>query len=533
MKNSVFYDSVPAWLIKVSLSILMSAQILIAAIPANAIGMVTSFLGDEKDTIQFIYYGGVVANAAAYPLIGRLLRYFRKKQLLLFTLLLELIFLLLSVCSTNALQLFIFNFFLSSFKMVGLITTIVLFLEKFNPSNSRGYFYALYYTISFCIGQIYAYWVALILETYTWKYTFLISLPGILISILLVSLLFHSHRTEKKYPLYQVDWLGYFLFVVASLCLAFVCIFGERLEWMENELIGFMVGATLITYLLWVIRMLYARRPYVDIRALAQYKQALVGVLFMMLMFLVYNTLSITTEFMTVSLGYDGRYVAAANLYLIIPFLCVIPLTGYWLHKVRRAREPLILSFLLFALYYGYTAQFFYPEENTHFFLIPMMIRGAAYGMCITSLSYYASMNIPAKPNNYRAFASIVSRSVIAAPITSALCLHCFNYFKDRQYNMLSAVYAMDDFRVSSLWKGLVSAQLKKGFSMQEAEQMAQAALHKLIYKEALIYSIQNIHYVLAAVSLILALAVACLKIFNLHYQVEKNNHHAQSYVDL
>ena len=532
MKNSAFHETVPNWLEKVSLILLLCSQILISAIPSNAIALVTSFLGDEKDTIQFIYYGGVVATGAVYPLIGRLSRYFTKKRLLLVVVSLELVFLVLSVFTINSLQLFICSFCLSTLKMIGLITCIGMFLRKFNPSNSRGLFYGIYYTISYSLGQLYAYWVAVILETYSWKYSFLISLPGIFISLLIILFLLHPRRTERKYPLYQVDWLGYLLFVSSSLCLAFVCIFGERLEWMQHPVIRFGTGATVIGYLLWIIRMLAARRPYVDIRALAKYKHIWVGITSMAFLFLIYNTLNISTEFMKVSLGYDDRYVAASNLYLIIAFVIFIPLTGYWLHKIHRARETLFLGFVLFGIYYLYTARFFYPEENTHFFLIPMMIRGAAYGISITSLSYYASVNVPAADNTHRAFLSINIRSVIAAPITSALWLDRFNFVKQRQYDIVSAQYTMDDYRVSGLWNNLVSTHLKSGNSVEQAEQLAHGALHHLVYKEALITSIQHIHYILAGISLLLAVIVLCLNVFNIHYVSEKNKYPLH-YVDI
>ena len=515
MKKSIFHDGVPDWLERVCLLLLLCSQIMISAVPSNAIAVVTSFLGDEKDTIQFIYYGGVVATGCVYPLIGRLLRYFRKKQLLLLCVSFELLLLVLSVFSKNSLQLFVCTFLLSTFKMVGLITCIGAFLAKFNPANSRGYFYGIYYAISFSLGQLYAYWVALILQVYPWRYTLLISLPGIFISLLIIVFLLHSRRLEKKYPLYQVDWLGYLLFVAASLCLAFFCIFGERLDWLENSLIRFMLGATVIGYVLWVIRMLTARRPYVDVRVLWKYRHVGVGIALMAALYLIYNTLAISTEFMKVTLGYNDPYVAASNLYLIIPFVIFIPLTGIWLHKVHRVRESLFVGFALFAVYYLYTAQFFYPEENTDFFLIPMVIRGAAYGISITSLSYYASVNLPAADNTYRAFFSINIRSVIAAPITSALWLDRFNFFKQRQYTIVSAQYSVDDYRV----EGLLS-------------RLSGVGLHGMIAKDSLITSIQNIHYMLALISVVLAALVLCLKVLNVHYVADKNKY-PLNYVDI
>lgn len=532
MKNSIFHDPVPDWLEKICIITLMISQIMISGIPSNAIALVTSFLGDEKDTIQFIYYGGVVAGAAFYPLTGRLMRYFRKRQLLLIGISLELLLLIMSVLCQNDLQLFICNFLLSSIKMLCLIMCLGIFLRKFNPGNSRGMLYGIYYAMSFSISQLYAFLVAELLQTYSWKYTFLLSLPGIFISLLIVVFLMHSRRMEKKYPLYQVDWLGYLLFVASSLCLTFGCIFGERLNWLDSNLILFTFASAVIGYILWTFRMLSVRRPYVDIRVLVKYSHVRVGVLLMVVLFFIYNTFSISTEFMKVNLGYNDSYVAASNLYLIISFVIFIPLTGIWLHKVHRVRESLFIGFALFAVYYLYTAGFFYPEENDHFFFIPMVIWGAAYGISITSLSYYASVNIPAHENVNRAFFSIISRTVIAAPVTSALWLDRFNFFKQKQYDIISAQYSMDDYRVSALWKNLVSGHLKAGSSVEQAEQLAHTTMHNMIYKDALILSAQNIYYVLAAVSILLAILALSLRVLNIHYVAEKNKY-PLTYVDV
>jgi hypothetical protein len=505
---------------------------MVSAIPANAISLITSFLGDEKDDIQFIYYGGVVASAAVYPLISRFSRYFKKRQLLLWSVLIELLLLFITTITQNNLQLFICNFLLSSVKMVGLITCMGIFLKKFNPSNSRGILYGMYYSIAFSLGQISSYLISLILQTYSWKDTFIISIPGIFISLLIIVFCMHSQRMEKKYPLYQIDWIGYLLFIAASLSLSFVCIYGERYYWLQSPLIIKMIGATLLGYALWLWRVLTVRRPYVDVRVLVKYKHVSVGIALMIALYLIYNTFNISNEFMKVNLGYTDSYLAATNLYLIISFVIFIPLTGLWLHHVHRVRESLFVGFMLFAVYYIYTATLFYPEENDSFFMIPMIIRGAAFGISITSLSYYASVNIPVHENSSRAFFSIISRTVIAAPISTSLWINRFTFLKQNEVNIMNAQFVNDDIRVSGMWSSLVSKFLKSGSSIEEAHQMANANIHGLIYKQALIASAQNIYYILALISIIFAILVLSLKILNIHYEKDKNKY-SLTFMDL
>ena len=75
----------------------------------------------------------------------------------------------------------------------------------------------------------------------------------------------------------------------------------------------------------------------------------------------------------------------------------------------------------------------------------------------------------------------------------------------------------MDDYRVSSI-----------------LQKKTEGALHAMIAKQSLITSLQNIHYLLAGVSIILAIIVISMKIFNIHYQVEKNRYaNSYTYIDI
>lgn len=532
MKNSVFHQAVPNWGEKVCIFILLIGQMLISGISASTIAPLTSFLGDERDSIRLIYYAGVIASMSIYPLIGRFLRYLRMRQILLWGISLELLLSLLSSLLQNYLALFLCNYLLASIKMLCLITVISLYMRKYNLSNSRGLFYGSYYAISFTISQIYAYLVTLVLQSYSWRYTFLISIPGLFVSLLIVVFFFHKNRMSRKYPLYQVDWIGYLLFVIPSLCLAFGCIYGERLNWLRSSLIQQVFLVAALAYALWIIRMLSIRRPYVNVRVFFKYAHISWGISLMVVMYFLYNTYSIPTEFMKVNLHYTDRYVAASNLFQIVAFVLAIPLTGIWLHRHHRVREPLVLGFSLFAFYYLYTARIFYAEENENFFLLPLLLRGAAYGMSLTSLSYYASVNVPATDNGHRAFFSIVSRYVIAAPVSEAFWQDQFNWLKARQYTILSAQYTADDYRVHELLGAAIRHQQQAGHGADLARSLAEQSIRAGIHRDALILSAQNMYYLLAAVSVLFVVLVASLRVLNIHYEVEKNKY-PLTYIDV
>ncbi len=140
MQNSIFHNNIPNWLEKTSIIFMMCAQMMVSGISANVIGPITAFLGDEKDTIQFTFYGGIIASIAVYPIVLRIMRHFLIKHILIYGILLELLFSIISVYSTNDFALFISNFMLSSIKMTCLIVCLILFMRKYNLANSRGKF---------------------------------------------------------------------------------------------------------------------------------------------------------------------------------------------------------------------------------------------------------------------------------------------------------------------------------------------------------------------------------------------------------
>lgn len=525
MQNSIFYDKLPNWVEKTCIVFMMCAQMMVSGISANVIGPVTAFLGDEKDNIQFTFYGGIIASMAIYPIVMRIMRYFRVRQILLYGIALELIVSILSVYSHNDFTLFVTNYLLSSIKMTLLIVCLILYMRKYNLSNSRGKFYGSYYVFSFSLSQLYSYLVAILLQSYSWRYTFLISIPGLFVSLFIVLFLLHSNRMSKKYPFYQIDWIGYLLFVIPSLFLAFGCIFGERLYWFQNKYILFSFALSIVGYVVLGVRLLTAKRPLFDLRVYLKYSHIRWGILYMFLMFFIYNTFAISTEFMKVNLHYNDEYVARTNLYMIVGFMVFIPLTGVWLHKVHRVRESLFVGFALFALYYFYTAHVFYPEENEGFFFVPMMLRAAAYGISLTSLSYYASVNVAPQDSAARAMFSISTRSVIAAPITSAFWQSTFNNLKTKFLTIVSSPYTEDDYRVSGLWKNTIAQKVHSGQSIDVATQLAEKGIRNNLYQQALILSAQNIYYILAAVSLVLAVSVLFLKVFNIHYVAAKNKY--------
>jgi len=416
--------------------------------------------------------------------------------------------------------------------MLCLLDCLGTFMRRFNPQNSRGLLYGMYYGLSYPLAQVSTYLIAIIIMQYPWKYSFSIPLPGLCVSWLIVRFFMHGQRAMRKFPLYQVDWIGYGLFVVTGLSFAYACVYGERLRWLENIQIRTAFYVTICAFAVWIIRMLTVKRPYVNIKVIIKYKQIPWGIGMMLVLYAVYNTFNISTEFMKGALQYDDSFIACTNLYMAILFVVCIPLTGIWLHHHHRVREPLVLAFILFALYYWGTARIFYEEENRYFFLFPMIIRAAAHGICITSLGYFTSVNIPIKDNSARAFFSLAPRNIMGSLISSAFWMNRFDYIKQYHYTSIASQYIPEDSRVQTLWQTAASSLFNSGDIDGITSSVPAKLIQENIYKQSVILGARDLHYILGLICLLIAIIVFFLKIFDIHYKNAMNQYSLAKFKD-
>ena len=523
--NSSFYQEVPGWLSDLSIFILLLSQSFVSGVSAYSITEVTSFLGSSSELIHMAFYASSIGLAAVLPLFYRIRKYVRRKRMWLYGLVSELVLCLAAAHLSSAAELVVVSFLLGAAKCICLIDGIGILMARFNPGNSRGLFYGLYYPVSYTGSQIAGYFAAISVLDYDWSYTYFIAIPGILISILIVGFLMHHYRPHRKIPIYQFDWLGMILFLILSFSICYIAVFGERLDWWsakEIKLATLMAAGTLVVF---VLKMLTARRPYLNLYTLKKFPHTIIGFVLMFVLYFVYNSAAVFAAFVEGVMGYDYRQVAALNLWMLPGFLMAIPLAGYLLHHHYRSRVVLGLAFLLFACYYWMTYFLFYPEGEIRYFIIPQILKAAAYGMAITTLSYYASTNVERAYNGDRAFFSVAVRYVFAAPVSASWFSRLLLVHKTRHFAAMTATITPDQQAGPAYIEKLSGKFTMLGYDASHSHQVGVMLLQHKILKEATLLGAGDIYWWLGVTALALMFLVLAVKKLDIHYLKNKNSY--------
>ncbi|MBV8326008.1 MFS transporter [Chryseobacterium sp.] len=525
MKQDSFYQSVPEWMKTPFLLILLISQSVVNGLQGVDINSIASQLGEEKDLLQFASFTNSVGFVAMIAIAGHMTKIYQRKNLWLICLALEFLIALLMIAPNNVYEVIFLSFFCGTVKIICLLDAIRLLMQRLNPSGSRGLFYGIYYTISFVTAQGIAFVASWLIVDYEWYYIYYLWLPGIVISLFIVQTALHGNKDESTVTLKDIDWLSYIALVVMGISLSYICVMGERLDWWYDHSIILSSFIFFFSTLVFITSNRYHKNPMIDLSAFVRYKQIGWGVVFMFLLYVVYNSSSVISSFLLLNFKGDTKYANISNLYMIPAFIVSVPLTGIWLHKKHKARGALVLGFLLYALFYFLIKKlvaFDIPEEAL---IVPQFIRGAAYGVTMTSLSYYVSSNVELKDNSTRVFFSVFSRYMLAMPITSAFFGHQLAYYKIKFSTDFAQHIVPTDPKVTDYLNTLTAGFINKGMDMVSAQNMALGSLQKKVLSDALLRGVDEIFMMLCIMSIVLMFICLCLKVFNIHYEVWKNTY--------
>ncbi|MCW1964328.1 MFS transporter [Chryseobacterium viscerum] len=525
MNTDPFHQLIPEWMKTPLLFILLISQSIISGLQGVDINSIASQLGEEKDLLQFASYTNSVGLVAMIALSGHMTKIYQRKNVWLICLALEFVMSLLMSAPNNVYEVIFLSFSCGTVKIICLLDAIRLLMQRLNPSGSRGLFYGIYYTISFVTAQLVAFAASWLIVDYEWYYIYYLWIPGIVVSIFIVQTCLHRNHEESPIKLKDIDWFSYLSVVIMGFSLSYICVMGEKSDWWYDKNIILSSFILFFSTLGFIINSIFHKHPMIDLSAFIRYKQIGWGIVFMVLLYIVYNSSSVVSAFLLLNFKGDVKYANVSNLYMIPAFFVSVPLTGIWLHKRHKARGALVFGFLLYTLFYFVIKNlvaFNIPEWTL---IIPQLLRGAAYGVTMTSLSYYVSSNVELKDNTSRVFFSVFSRYVVAMPVTSAFFSHRLSYLKTKFSTDFSQYITPTDPKVIEYVNVIKSGFISKGLDMMSAENMALASLQKKLLADSILRGVDEIFMMLCIISVLLMLACLCLKVFNIHYEVWKNTY--------
>lgn len=507
-KNIYFKDWIHNWNwgMRTALFLILMFTIVQFSLFSLTQNYVVSYFGAQPEDVTFSIQVTYISLLFTLPLQIRFLNYFNTKKYLITVLLIGIILNLLSM-KTTEIEIFILLRFLQgmiiSFIAGGMLTFI---FSRLHEEKKMAVGYSVFYGTllgSSVVGGAPSAWI---IDNTDWKMIYYVVILFQIISIIIVFLIFKSERTEKKYPLYQIDWKAYLILGSGMFAVAYCMVYGPKQYWFENKSIVYSFFLAVFLISLFVLRQLNSKRPIIHF-TIFKSRRFLIGLVFLALFYglkdtinLVYNYVSVINQWS----NYDYIELAAVNI-------SGMALTMYIASQlVAKKKFPihyfLILGFGLMLAFNFWMYKIISPGLDFSDLMVPIFLQGASSGMLFVPIATFILSSVPVHTG--------ISGSLIGGSVRFFTTLNSFagyytlqlfynQHYKEQFLSHLTPY----DLNYTERNSDAIQSFISKGFTSQELVSLANSSMLKSVSTQTQLLTNQTIFlgvsYVLIGIILI------------------------------
>lgn len=285
------------------------------------------------------------------------------------------------------------SFLIGFFKMFPMIEVVLPMMFILSPTGDRGIFYAIFYPISMCFGQLSSYFFASLTFNSNYKAPFFIMTIFMLV-VACISLIFqHDQRFSFKKPLYQIDWLSLVLLGASAMSFNVFFTFMRQQGWFISPYIRVALLLSFVFLCLTIWRQKFLKRPLIDFNVFT--KQNVIHSLILLLFLGIYlASSSIYVQYSIGVLGYNNLINAKVNLWMIPGIILAGVLAFYCFKHQWKIKYYVAGGFLSFFFHTFFLYLLIQPQMNIEYLEYSMILKGLGMGMLFISIWFYASQNI-------------------------------------------------------------------------------------------------------------------------------------------
>ena len=358
---------------------------------------VMGFYGVQPTDVQYgivVIYGSTVAFLA---LDFRIVKYFAPRRYLLMALAIN------GACSVICFHsknwtLFIICQFVQGITCA-LMSGIVLQLTfpRLESTRARVIAYSLLYGSIQISVPFYSICASTVLHFYDFNWLFYgFSIMIIILTIVVLLTMNSRARFTKKIPLYQVDWMGYLLYVCFILILGYILIYGRQLGWFDSSLIVLLSLGSLVIMMLFLIRESKLKRPLINLQ-IFRAKNFVIGLLLLFSFYIFKGSTGLAYGYLEVILGNDPLDTIPIWIAVIVGTVLSMFATSRFILMGHNLIRIIILGFGVMAVYYVYMILFVSVQGETIDFMLPMFIYGVATGILFVPIVSFTNSTAPPK----------------------------------------------------------------------------------------------------------------------------------------
>ncbi|WP_134088785.1 MFS transporter [Olivibacter sp. XZL3] len=511
--KQLFKAWVPRWLIFVTTLLLLLPTLLLFAMSTANVSAAVGYYGIEPADVQFSLLVFYAAIAAFTPLEARFFNRIATKEYLLICLSLQLVF-AYAVYHSHHLGLILPIRFLQGIVNCGTTSICLnLLFRQLTSGHSREIGYSIFYGLILCVAPLTSLMAAPLIDQYDYKViykavTFCI-IPG---AVMLLSIM-HNVRLSRKTPLSQLDWISFVLYASALVLIAYILVYGQQLNWLDNTIIRYGVFLAPLLLGLSYVRQKSIKRPYIDVHVF-RYKNVWIGIFLLIMLYLVRGSFNLSNQYFAEVLGMDPIHTYRFLLWNIFGIVIGCSFSTRLVILKKSLRALWCVGFSLLAIYHISMVYLFGAEANADSYIFLLILQGIGAGLLMGPIVLFIISSVP----------SAISKSASAVGVfirftTFSLSLASLNFYQ-RYYGQLHSDQLADRLDQSnpmfaqrlSLYK---QALVNKGMLGDQAGKAADLLLAKSLQKQSFLRYCMDYYALMALICVVTIALILLLPIIN------------------
>ncbi len=346
----------------------------------------------------------------------------------------------------------------------------------------------------------------LITDNLSWNWIFFVNIPiGILATVLAWT--YVGDRIGAVKPK-RIDYWGILFLVISVGSIQFVLEEGSAKDWFESSEIVIVSLMAFVGLIAFIIRELSIDYPAVNIGLYRSYNLALGSILNFLLGLMLFGSVFIFPLFVQISLGWTATQTGLFMIPGALFTAFTMPTIGMLLGKGVNPKR-IIITGAIMTFFFLYILSFASPDSSESNFYFPFILRGIGMACMMSPILSLAISGLQGKDMAQAVGLSNMIRQLGGSVGIALINVFLVNKNAEVRGNMLSYVTDYSQ-QTQERIMGIKQSFLMKGYSLQEAETLANKSLEGIIFKQQALLSYVQGFYVVG-ISILLIIPVVLL----------------------
>lgn len=461
------------------------------------------------EDVKLIGAASFIGMTMIFPLLFRIKFRFMSRTILLSAAAMIIVGNIIGIYSDNVPVLLIISLITGMFRMIGTFECLSSIQLIITPKRDFTVFFSVVYLIVLGSIQLSGLLTAEISYLYNWQYMHIL-IVGLQLSVMItIYFLMRPIRLMRKFPLYQIDWLGMSMWTLILILINFIFEYGKRLDWFDSSYILMATIATVILLICAVQRMFGIRRPFI-MPEVFKYKNLLRAFLLLAVLQIFLSTSSVILNVYTGGiLHYNVLHNASLNWAVFSGVAIGAAFAFYWMSVYRGNYKTIFfIGFLSFVLHHLILYFIFQPGIAKEDLLLPYILRGFGYVTLYISIALYAAEGIPF-PHFFASLTVLgLVRTAVGGTMANSLCVNVLRYLQKK--NLMALTQHMDTVNPTSnhVFQNTFAQSVNDGYSVEQAQIAATNALYGASNMQAMLLSWKEIFGAITLFGIIVLLGI-------------------------